>query len=237
MNAPRILAIDDEQHILDVIVYVLEQNGFVVSTAADGDAGLRRVQETSPDLVLLDLNLPGIAGLDLFHRIRELRPGLPVIMLTARSEEIDRVVGLEVGADDYVTKPFSPRELAARVRAVLRRSARPAPGPAGDQRLTAGPLAVDPEAQTATAAGRPLDLTRAEFKLLESLLRHPARVFSRDALMTALYDDGHVVSDRSIDACVKRLRRKCEEARAGLDPVETVHGVGYKLNPRLERDA
>jgi len=228
----RILVIDDEQHIIDVVVYVLEENGYGVLTARDGDEGLRRFRADRPDLVVLDLMLPGIPGLELFRRMRALRPDAPIIMLTSRAEEIDRVLGLELGADDYVTKPFSTRELAARVRTVLRRSS------TGSRRVeprqVIGPLALDSEGFVVTYDGRRLNLTRGEFKLLECLVRHPARVFSRDHLVDRIYDGEHVVTDRSIDAYVKRLRRKFHAVRSDADPIETVHGLGYKLNQDLE---
>ena len=235
MKPKSILLIDDEPHVAEVVVYVLEQGGFKVLTAADGDTGLRLFTDRKPDLVLLDLNLPGIAGMDLFREIRRRQPQVPVIILTSRSDEMDRVLGLEIGADDYVTKPFSPRELAARVRAVLRRSDPTAErGPA--TLLKYGPLESDAEAFHLTYFGRRITLTRPEFRLVESLLRHPARVFTRDTLIDLIYDGQNIVTDRSIDAYVKRLRKKFAEIRAGLDPIQTVYGIGYKLNQDLEEE-
>ena len=235
MPAKRILLVDDEQHIADVVEYILRENAFDVIVAADGDAGLRKFTENNPDLVLLDLNLPGMSGLDLFREMRRLQPAVPVVMLTSRAEEIDRVVGLELGADDYVTKPFSPRELAARVRAVLRRTDRPAAGPS-DSRVVYGPLVLDNEAATLSYFGVEISLTRAESKFMECLVRFPARVFTREMLIDRLYDGEHVVTDRSIDAYVKRLRRKFAEVRPQIDPLTTVHGLGYKLNHNLENE-
>jgi DNA-binding response OmpR family regulator len=230
VSAKHILVVDDEQHILDVVVYVLEQHGFEVSTAVDGEAALSHFSRDEPQLVVLDLGLPGMSGLDLFHELRKRRIGLPVIMLTSRSDEVDRVVGLELGADDYVTKPFSPRELAARVKNVLRRT-----GEEGktqpDSRLALGPFEMDVEAFTLTYFGRAIELTRAEMLLIECLVRYPARVFTRDALIDRIYDGEHIVTDRSIDACVKRVRRKLAQTRADFDPIQTVYGMGYKLNP------
>ncbi|MBI3985457.1 MAG: response regulator [Lentisphaerae bacterium] len=236
----RILLVDDEQHIADVVVYVLEENAFEVLTALDGDTGLKLFRDKAPALVILDLNLPGMSGLDLFREMRRLRPDVPVVMLTSRAEEFDRVLGLELGADDYVTKPFSPRELAARVRAVLRRTGPPAtlrqlragqqtPAPPAS-RLSHGPLEMDCAAFSLTYFGRPLSLTRSEFKFMECLVRYPAQVFTRDTLIDRIYDGQHVVTDRSIDAYVKRLRKKFMEIRRSVDPIETVHGLGYKLN-------
>jgi DNA-binding response OmpR family regulator len=231
VKPPVILLVDDEQHIVDVVVYVLEESGFVVLTAMDGDAALACFRARDPDLVILDLMLPGIPGLDLFREMRRRRPDLPVIMLTSRSEEIDRVLGLELGADDYVTKPFSTRELAARVRCVLRRAGGSAAPPAAAR--ACGPLAVDADAYRLTYFGRRIPLTRGEFRLIECLVRYPARVFTRDELITRIYDGEHCVADRSIDAYVKRLRKKFADVRADLDPIETVHGLGYKLNEEL----
>jgi len=230
----RVLLIDDEQHIVDVVEYVLKEHGFDVTVALDGDAGLRLFKKAEPDLVVLDLNLPGIAGFDLFGEIRALRADVPVIMLTSRGEEIDRVAGLEMGADDYVTKPFSPRELAARVRAVLRRAEHRTMPDRSASKLTHGPIEIDAEALSLLYFGKRLQLTRAEFTLIERLVRYPARVFTREKLIDVLYDGEHVVTDRSIDAHVKRIRRKFAEVRADLDPIETVHGLGYKLRQELE---
>ena len=226
-TAHSVLLIDDEQHIADVVVYALEEHGFRIRTALDGDAGLARYEASRPDLVLLDLNLPGLSGLDLFQAIRARRPEQAIIMLTARGDEIDRILGLELGADDYVTKPFSPRELVARVKAVLRRCA--APAPPAPPRLCQGPFELDEAGFALTYQGMPVQLTRAEFRLLAQLVRHPARVFTRDTLMQQIYEDDHLVTDRSIDAYVKRLRKKLGAVRPDDDPIETVYGIGYKL--------
>jgi len=233
MAGERVLVVDDERHIVDVVVYILEENGFNVDTALDGETGLRLFNETHPDLVILDLMLPGIPGLELFREMRQARPAVPVIMLTSRNEEIDRVLGLELGADDYVTKPFSTRELAARVKCILRRAIRAA-SQQTNAMLTHGPIEIDPEAFTARYFGRPVQLTRAEFRLIECLVRYPARVFTRDTLIDRIYDDEHIVTDRSIDAYVKRLRRKLAAIRPDINPIETVHGLGYKLNQEIE---
>ncbi|MCE9614226.1 MAG: response regulator transcription factor [Lentisphaerae bacterium] len=241
-DAPRrrILLVDDEPHIVDVVDYVLREQGFDVASVISAELALSSLQVSPPpDLVILDLGLPGMPGLDLLRHLRTNHAGLPVIILSARSEEIDRVLGLELGADDYVTKPFSARELAARVRAVLRRGAAadgraPAAG-TSTTCLVHGPLTVDSDSLTASLSGRPLTLTRAEFRLLECLTRHPARIFTRDDLINRLYAGEHVVTDRSVDACVKRLRRRFAELNAGFDPIQTVHGLGYKLNPDVER--
>jgi len=236
MKTKRILLVDDERHIADVVEYILRENAFDVVAAADGDTGIRKFAECAPDLVILDLNLPGMSGLDLFREMRRMRPAVPIVMLTSRAEEIDRVVGLELGADDYVTKPFSPRELAARVRAVLRRTERSSAENPVSARFAYGALAIDSEANSLAYFGVDIPLTRAEFKFMEALIRFPARVFTREMLIDRLYDGEHVVTDRSIDAYVKRLRRKFAEVRRHIDPIATVHGLGYKLNHNLENE-
>jgi DNA-binding response OmpR family regulator len=233
MKKHHVLLVDDEQHIVDVVVYGLEHEGFEVAVALDGDTGLKTFERSRPDLVILDLNLPGISGMDLFREMRRLQPGVPVVMLTSRSEEIDRVLGLELGADDYVTKPFSPRELAARVKAVLRRTERPH-ADAHPKCLSHGPIEIDSDAFGLAYFGQSIPLTRAEFKFMECLVRFPAQVFTRDMLIDRIYDGEHVVTDRSIDAYVKRLRKKFSDVRHGIDPIETVHGLGYKLNHGIE---
>ena len=234
MKRKCILIVDDERHIVDVVEYILKENSFDTVAALNGDAGLRKFKDIEPDLAILDLNLPGMSGLDLFREMRALRPGVPVIMLTSRSEEVDRILGLELGADDYVTKPFSPRELAARVKAVLRRLDKPA----GESRaaLSFGPIEMDCDAFSLSCRERPITLTRSEFRLMECLVRYPAQVFTRDTLVSRIYDSEHVVTERSIDAYVKRLRKKFAEGKKGLDPIETVHSLGYKLNQRIEEE-
>ncbi len=227
------MLVDDERHIADVVTYILEQAGNKVVTAFDGDAGLKLFSQCSPDLVILDLNLPGVSGMDLFREMRQIDPHVPIIMLTSRTDEMDRVVGLEIGADDYVTKPFSPRELAARVRAVLRRVDGTA-AEAGGTILRYGPLELDPGAFHPTYFSQRLPLTRQEFRLIEALVRHPARVFTRDTLIDTIYDGQNIVTDRSIDACVKRLRKKLAEVRPGVEVIETVYGIGYKLHQDIE---
>jgi DNA-binding response OmpR family regulator len=232
MNPARLLLVDDERHIVDVVEHVLKEQGFEVTVAMDGDAGLKAFEQSRPDLVLLDLTLPGIPGLELFKEIRGLCPATPVIMLTSRAEEIDRILGLELGADDYVTKPFSNRELVARVKALLRRT-QPGNERSEGQVLVRGPLSIDREAYTVSLSGERIDLTRAEFRLIECLARYPARVFTRDVLIDQIYDGEHVVTERSVDTYVKRLRQKVSEMKPELNPIETVHGFGYKFNQEL----
>jgi DNA-binding response OmpR family regulator len=234
MPGRRILVVDDEQHILDVVVYILEEHGFEVVTAMDGDRALAMFRDERPDLVVLDLMLPGIPGLDLFREMRTVHPSVPVIMLTSRGDELDRVLGLELGADDYVTKPFSARELAARAKAVLRRSERKEAGTSSSL-LVHGPMELDTMAFSLHYFGQPIQLTRSEFRLVECLVRYPARVFTREVLIDRIYDETHIVTDRSIDAYVKRLRKKFSEVRPDVDPIETVHGLGYKLHQQMEK--
>lgn len=222
---PLVLAVENEPAILDVVEYTLVEHGFDVLRALDGHEGWRLFEQRRPDLVVLDLNLPGRDGLSLFRAMREARPDAPVIMATARTDEVDRILGLELGADDYVTKPFHPRELAARVKAVLRRAARPASG----RRVSQGAFTLDADQYILTFHGQPVPLTRGEFNLLAALIRHPARTFNREALMRHMHEEDPVCSDRSIDAAVKRVRRKLQDIRPGEDPIETVYGLGYKL--------
>lgn len=232
MTRKKILVVEDEQDIVDVVEYVLEEHGFDVVSANDGDHGLEMFRSRRPELVVLDLGLPGISGLDLFNMMRKERSRIPVIMLTSRTDEVDRVTGLELGADDYVTKPFSPRELVARVRSVLRRVDSSAE--VDEKEISVGPLTVWPDDFRTTYFGREVQLSRQEFRLLQSLVRHPARVYTRDALIDVIYDGEAIVTDRSIDAQVKRIRKKCQQVRPEYDPIQTVYGIGYKLNQELE---
>jgi len=229
-TVPRILLIDDDRHIAEVVEFILVEQGFEFVHSPDGDAGLAEFRRRHPDLILLDLKLPGLSGLDLFSNFRREGPEVPVIMLTSLGDEVDRVIGLELGADDYVTKPFSPRELAARVRAVLRRATRNSI----PRERKLGPLEIAPDSLAVKLDGIPLDLTVLEFRLLENLCRYPARVFSREALIDRIYPDPGAVTDRSIDTAVKKIRAKFRAARPGFDPIETVYGEGYRLNRRLE---
>jgi DNA-binding response OmpR family regulator len=229
---PRVLAVDDDEQILDVVLFALEDQGFKPLSARDAETAVRMIGEAPPDLLILDINLPGRSGLDALRDLRQRHPSLPIILLTARGEEVDRVLGLELGADDYVTKPFSPRELVARVRALLRRSAAPSADSAAA--WTHGPFRIDLADHRLTYFGEDAELKRGEFRIMERLLRHPARVFTRDALIDAIHEGEHFVTDRAVDACIKRLRRTFESIRPDLDPIETVYGVGYKLRHGIE---
>jgi DNA-binding response OmpR family regulator len=222
----RVLVVDDDPTVSDVVRRYLEQDGFEVRLAADGLTALAAVQAEPPDLVVLDLMLGGIDGLEVCRRLRRDRPDLPVVMLTALGEEADRVVGLEVGADDYVTKPFSPRELVLRVRSVLRRTA----PPRQDGILRDGDLVADTGRRIAEAGGMPLALTVREFDLLEFLLRHPGKAWSRAQLLDKVW--GWQFGDQStVTVHVRRLREKIEADPADPKRLLTVWGVGYRYEP------
>jgi len=221
---PHILIVDDEPKILRLVHDFLAAAGFRTSSARSGDEALMRVRTEAPDLVILDLGLPGLDGLDVTRAIR--RSGdLPIIMLTARDDESDKLVGLELGADDYVTKPFSPRELVARVRAVLRRQA----GAAATSTLHAGDLVLDLSRMRLMRAGEPVELTATEFTLIAAMARSPGRVFTRSQLLDAIHGVAFESYERAIDAHVKNIRRKLEPDPRSPRYLETVYGVGYRL--------
>ena len=230
-ETPLILIVDDDAHIRNVVRFALQKEGFRTDEAADGRQALLRIEAQPPDLVILDIMMPELDGAEVCRQLRA-RSRLPIIFLSSRDEEIDRILGLELGGDDYLSKPFSPRELCARVRAVLRR-ARPAAAPPADGRprapkvLACGPLALDLDAHKVTWEGREIVLTVTEFGIVRTLLGYPGKVFTRDELMTGAYDESTVVSDRTIDSHVRRVRGKF--AQVGADPIRTVVGVGYQL--------
>ncbi len=228
MDKPKVLIVDDERAVAEAVAYALETDGCLPIRAASGAAAREAMREGGVALVVLDVGLPDVNGLDL---CRELRADhdVPIVFLTARGEEIDRVAGLEIGADDYVTKPFSPRELSARVRAVLRRTRAAASGPPAGQSVPGSPLEVDEARRTIRYFGRPLSLTRTEYRLLELLTRHPGRVYSREELLSRLWPDPGASSDRSVDSHVKSLRAKLRAIRADLEAIETHRGEGYSL--------
>jgi DNA-binding response OmpR family regulator len=227
MDAPqRILVVDDDANVAEVVERYLRREGFEVETVHDGRVALDRALADPPDLVVLDLMLPGIDGLDVCRRLRALAP-VPVIMLTARGDEADRVVGLELGADDYVAKPFSPKELVARVRAVLRRATGPLAASVGTLLFEDGDLRVDIAARQATIAGQVVGLTAREFELLAFLMRHPQRAFRREELMAQVW--GTRYGDTStITVHVRRLREKIEVDPSEPTRIVTVWGVGYR---------
>jgi two-component system response regulator VicR len=222
----KILVVDDEQSITDLLEYNLRQNGYQVVVARDGHEALRLARAERPDLIVLDLMLPGPDGFDVCRELRR-ESAVPVIMLTARDEEVDRVVGLELGADDYVTKPFSVRELMARVKAVLRRVGTVESGASAVCRV--GPLEMDTLAREARLEGALLPLTRLEFDLLETLARHAGQALSREQLLDQVWSYDYYGDARAVDSAVKRLRAKLRQA--GCDPggIATVRGVGYRL--------
>ncbi|HLH21807.1 MAG TPA: response regulator transcription factor [Chloroflexota bacterium] len=226
----NILVVEDEPELRRLVVRELEAAGYQVRYVADGPAAVQQLAAAPPDLVVLDWMLPGLDGLEVLRRLRQ-TSAVPVLMLTARAEEVDRVVGLEVGADDYLTKPFGMRELVARVRALLRRHARLAEMLAADHgeardALQLGPLTLDPAARRAQLSGVPLDLTRTEFGLLHLLLRNRGRAFSRAYLHDAVWGEPAVEGDRSVDNAILRLRKKLGPLG---EAIETVWGVGYRL--------
>jgi len=222
-EAQTILIVEDEDKIAALLRDYLEKTGgFATHRVARGDLALAAFEKTSPDLVLLDLMLPGMDGLDVCKGIRA-QSEVPIIMVTARVEEIDRLLGLELGADDYICKPFSPREVVARVKAVLRRAGN------RDQRSLPSGLHIDKARHEVRVDGKGLKLSPVEFALIKHLAAHPGQVFSRDQLMSAIYPDYRVVSDRTVDTHVKNVRQKLAEVRPGFEFIESVYGVGYRL--------
>ena len=225
-----ILVVDDEPQIVRLVRAYLEEAGFRVVTASDGEQALYVARHEKPDLVVLDVLMPRMDGLEFTRRIRRERD-VPIIMLTARAEETDRIVGLELGADDYITKPFSPREVVARVRAVLRRAQ---PQLAPSLVLRAGPITLDRDTHTVTVSGQPVDLTPTEFSILETLMTTPGRAFSRAELLEAAQGIAFEAYERTVDAHIKNLRRKLEPNPAHPRYILTVRGVGYRLAPEPE---
>jgi two-component system response regulator BaeR len=215
----KILIIEDETKLAELLADYLRQAGFATVCIGEGNAAMAAVQQEQPDLILLDLMLPGKDGLEICREIRSFS-GVPIIMVTARVEEIDRLLGLELGADDYICKPFSPREVVARVRAVLRRAGGEAAGASG--------LVLDESRYRATLHGVDLELTAVEFKLLQLLAASPGRIFSRQQLMDRIYPDQRTVSDRTIDSHVKKLRKKIADISPQAQLIHSLYGVGYK---------
>ena len=222
-----ILVVDDEPIVRDVFVRYLNRDGFTTLEAGDGEDARRLIETGNPSLVVLDLKLPGVDGLELCRWIRG-RSDLPVIMLTARGEETDRIVGLELGADDYVTKPFSPRELAARVKSVLRRTHN---ATVTAERLEFGDVVLDAASREVSKGGRPVALTAREFDLLWFLVSHPRRVFSRDLLMDRVWGYSAALDTGTVTVHIRRLREKLEDEPAEPRHLQTVWGVGYRFDP------
>jgi len=219
-----VLIIEDDPDVVHVARAYLEREGYRVLVEADGEAGVARARADRPDLIILDWMLPKLSGLDVLRRLRH-ESQVPVLFLTARSDEADRVLGLELGADDYLVKPFSPRELVARVTAILRRGARPDLSP---ERLRHGPLELDLQARVVTIHGAEVDVTALEFELLQALAAAPGRVFRRDELIERVWGGGYEGGDRVVDVHVSNLRHKLARA-GGDDLIRTVRGVGYAL--------
>ncbi|MDR2946032.1 MAG: response regulator transcription factor [Candidatus Adiutrix sp.] len=229
-----ILAVDDDQHITEIIEFALKAAGFAVITAAAGQEALDKFRQHAPALVVLDVNLPDRDGLWVCQKIRETSQ-TPILFLSARDEEVDRVMGLTIGGDDYVTKPFSPRELTARVQAILRRGAQAVAAPAvaaappqaaADTQIVSGRLRLEPESFAAFWDNEPVELTATEFQLLKTMAARPGRVFTRDELLDLVYKDT-VVSDRTIDSHILHIRKKFGR-KGGKDVIQTQHGIGYK---------
>ncbi len=219
---PLILVVEDEPKLAQLMMDYLQASNYRTHHLADGSDVLSYVQNTPPDLMLLDLMLPGRDGLTLCREIRRFSE-LPIIMVTARTEEIDRLLGLEIGADDYICKPFSPREVVARVKTILRRVRR-----SPEEAQQASPLIIDEGRFQASWREQPLELTPAEFRLLKTLALEPGKVFSREQLLNHLYDDYRVVTDRTIDSHIKNLRRKLENLDADQPFIRAVYGMGYR---------
>ncbi len=226
-----ILVVEDEAPLAEVLCDYLEREGYRVLHEADGAQALERAERQLPDLILLDLMLPGLDGLEVCRRLRA-KSQVPIIMTTAKVEEIDRLLGLELGADDYVCKPYSPREVVARVKSVLRRTG--AVPEAGDMAAGSG-LKVDQDGYRAWVAGEALDLTPTEFRLLSVLSGRPGRVFSRAQILELAYNDDHDVFDRVIDSHVKNLRRKLTNAGLDQSTIRSVYGVGYSFDGTVDR--
>jgi two-component system phosphate regulon response regulator PhoB len=230
LKTEKIVVIEDEDDILEVIAYNLKREGYEVITSTSGEDGLEKIEKSSPQLVVLDLMLPEIDGLELCRKLKSdpLTRSIPVIMVTAKGEESDVVLGLGVGADDYVTKPFSPKELVARVKAVLRRS-RTRPEGDGRERIARGGVVIDPQRHDVQVDGEPVSLTATEFRLLHFLATHPGRVFTRDHLLTRVIGEDAIVIDRNIDVHVRSIRKKLGAHR---ELIETIRGVGYRFKDK-----
>ena len=229
---PSVLVVDDDPHIRQLLVFALEKAGLSAREAEDGEAALAAVSLQAPDLVVLDINMPKLDGLEVCRRLRAMGD-LPILFLSSRDDEIDRVLGIELGGDDYVTKPFSPREVTARVQAILRRARKPAAAPTPvEGMMNHGRLSLDPESWVARWGDTEVSLTVTEFGILKILLGGPSRVFSRDQIIDRLHGPGFAITDRTVDSHVRNLRAKFGKL-GGQDVVETRAGVGYRLGPCL----
>lgn len=233
MTTTRVLIIEDDKDIVELVRYNLAHEGFQVTAIGDGASGLAQIRKSPPDVLLLDLMLPKLSGLEICKEVRRdvSLNRLPILMVTARGEEADRVVGLEMGADDYVTKPFSPRELVARVKALLRRAA-----PAGEpeRAIEVGSLLIDPSSYRVTRAGKGITLSTLEFRLLYHLASRPNKVFTRDQLLDTVWGTDRFVTPRSVDVYIRRLREKVEADPEKPEYLKTVRGAGYIFDARGE---
>jgi DNA-binding response OmpR family regulator len=228
MNNRKILVVDDEKKLLGLVRAYLEKDGYQVFEATDGDAAIELFRKCSPDLMILDIMMPGIDGLEVCKRVRE-SSNIPIIMLSAKVEEVDRIVGLEIGADDYVTKPFSPKELVARVRAALRRSES-----SGSERRVAGagPLSINLSRRTVEVEGVEVKLTPIEFAILAAMAEKPGWTFSREQLLSRAQGEYYESYEKTVNTHVKNIRKKLKERADGWEFIETIHGVGYRFNAR-----
>jgi DNA-binding response OmpR family regulator len=231
MDTPRILLVDDEESLQKLLSYPLRSDGYEVVAAADGQEALDRFDEGSFDLVVLDVMLPRVDGFDVCRKLRA-RSAVPIIMLTAKAEEFDKVLGLELGADDYITKPFSMREFRSRVKAVLRRAELVRGDDDGDEPLVQGDLAIDFGKRQVEVRGEAVRLTYVEFEILSTLARHPGRVFSRTMLLERLWGDSQYRDPRTIDVHIRHLREKLESDAKSPEYLFTVRGVGYHFRDR-----
>jgi DNA-binding response OmpR family regulator len=230
MSDNRILVVEDEASIAEVVSLYLKRAGYTVQVAADGRQAMDLFERQTPDFVILDLMLPEVDGLSLTRWLRD-RSNVPIIMLTARREEIDRITGLEMGADDYVVKPFSPQELVSRVRAVMRRIGREQPESGSDQTLEFGELTINPRSRVVTVAGLPVELTAKEFDMLYLLAQHPKQVFTREQLLERVWGGALYIDPGTVTVHVRRLREKIETDPSHPAHLLTVWGVGYKFEP------
>ncbi len=228
MNATEILIVEDEPSIAEVVELYLRRAGYEVQAVRDGNTALKRLEQRLPDLVVLDIMLPGVDGFSILRWLRD-RSDVPVIFITARREEVERIAGLELGADDYVVKPFSPQELVSRVRAVLRRMHREQEK--AEKPLTYGDLSIDPQARLVTVAGREIALTSREFDLLYLLAQHPRQVFSREQLLERVWGASEYIDPGTVTVHLRRLREKVERDASQPTRLLTVWGVGYKFEP------
>ena len=230
MNAKNILVVEDEASIAEVVSLYLKRAGFTVQISPDGRQAMGMIERQMPDFVILDLMLPEVDGLSLTRWLRG-RSDVPIIMLTARREEIDRIAGLEMGADDYVVKPFSPQELVSRVRAVMRRLGREQDAVENDRPLSFENLSIDPKSRVVTVKGSPIELTAKEFDMLYLLARHPKQVFTREQLLERVWGGAQYIDPGTVTVHVRRLREKIEEDASKPARLLTVWGIGYKFEP------